>query len=454
MNKSLLIMTLSSFTALMIASPLRADNSIKLGDAVQKALQNNHQLKAMEYEAEATQTDIGLARSGFMPQLNLTQTFQRTNNSPQSFFFKLNERQLDMQNTDFNNPGTNTDFETKLQLVQPLYTGGKLSASLEMAKKEHQASLRQVDRTADEISYQAAQAWYNLKVAMKFKEVAIMAVKDATSHYRIAQAFFEEGKGTKSDMLRARVFLSEMEQNQVKASTQVRIAGRALALALGESPDGELSAEGDLVYLPVSVNMEESINEGLVSRSELKELSLRQDQIDLQRQVAHADYLPSIALVGQVQMNSENTPLKDDADSWYGGLVITYPLFDGFARDYKMKKTQASKRRLLELKEQTSQYVSFQISQAVLKLEDASKRVELTRNTVAESEESLRLTELRYQNGLSTLTDLNDAQTALNQSRVNEIQAIAEYHLALIGLDYSKGILASKYSSVKNNEPK
>jgi len=451
MVNSLKLLSLSTLFSLLAFTPLSADTPIKLDEAILKALENNHQLKAVKYEAEAVQTDIGLAKSYYMPQLNLTQIFQRTNNPPQSFFFKLNERQLDMQNMDFNYPGTNTDFESKLQVVQPIYTGGKLAASLEIAKKEHQVSLKEIAKTSDEVSYQAAQAWFGLKVAMRYEEVAKLAVADANRHYKLAEAFFEEGKGTKSDMLRARVFLSEMEQNQVKALTQVEIAGRALALALGESSTRNYIAEGELTYAPVTVNMDKAVNEGLTNRSELKELSLRHDQNISQQQIVHADYLPSISLIGQYQINSDNTPFKKDADSWYGGLIISYPLFDGFARNYKLSKVKALERKINELNEQTSQYITFQITQSALKVQDAGKRVELMQHTVAESEESLRLIELRYQNGLSTLTDLNDAQTALNQSRLNEIQAIAEYNLALIGLDYNKGILASKYE-ISNND--
>ena len=104
-----------------------ASEKITLQEAITLALNQNHRIKQMDYQMAENRTGEGIARSNQLPQLNLFQTFQRTDNAPQSFFFKLNERQLDMTKMDFNHPGTNTDYESKIQFSQPLFTGGKIS---------------------------------------------------------------------------------------------------------------------------------------------------------------------------------------------------------------------------------------------------------------------------------------------------------------------------------------
>ncbi len=436
---------------ILIASLVFGEEKLTLEQAVSRALVNNHQIRAAKQQVKESEADIGVAHSGFMPQVTFTDTFQETNNPSQSFFFKLNEREFDINNIDFNHPGTNTDFESKLTVTQPLFTGGKLSANLEVAKKELAISKTQKNKTEEEITYQVTQAYYNVLVAKQFIKVTDLAVKDAKEHYRIAQAHYEEGHGIKSDMLRSQVYLTQMEENQIKADTQLEIAKSGFALILGESPETPIDAEGDLTYSVQSVDLSQAIQAGLENRKDVQELNLRKEQLAHQKKATQADYFPSVNLVGSYQLNSSETPFGSDANSWYGAVVLSYPLFDGFARKNKLISTEAAQGKLDEFMETTKKNIMFQITQSVLKLEEANKRVELTQNSVEQAEETLRLTEVRYENGLATITDITDAQTALTQARVNSIQAIAEYEVGLVTVDYDTGQLVKKFSKERKD---
>ena len=445
-----LIQTLTGTLLFLAVIPLLAE-SLTLDEAVQRALVNNHKIKQMAYQVEESKTGIGLARSQFMPQVNFYQTFQRTNNAPQSFFYKLNQRQLDMANTDFNHPGTNNDVESKLQVTQPLFTGGKLSAGLDLSRKEAEVAQRQKEQTESDIVFQTAQLYYQLLVSTQYLQVANQAVTDAKEHFRVAQVQFEEGRGIKSDMLRAQVFLTQMEQVQLKTKTNLEISKRQLAIVLGEDPGKDISIRGTLTYSEQTIDAEKQISLGLINRKEMQELQLRKQETQLQKKIVQGDFLPTVGLIGQWQMNSD-TGIKDDADSWYAAMVVSYPLFDGMSRNYKLRKVTATSHKMNEMQQELEQGIKFEISKAVLNLDEARKRVELTRHLESQADESLRLTELRYQNGLSTLTDLNDAQTALNQSRVDAIQSLADYNVALIGIDYTSGTLTAKYQTSRNSQ--
>jgi outer membrane protein len=443
---SLFLIILSLPSILGFAQSGFSEEKLTLNSAMQRALNQNHRILAMEHQVQETKENIGVARSQVYPQLSFLETLQSTNNPPQSFFFKLNERNLDFTNTDFNHPGTNTDYESKFQVTQPLYTGGRLSASINIAKQEAELSTTQKDRIKEEVAEQVVQTYFQVLIAKEYVRVAETAVTNAQSHYRITLAQFNEGRGIKSDMLRAQVYLTRMEETLVKSSTQLEIAKRNLALDIGENPSVPIDIIDAETFAQQTVDLRTSIQTGLNNRNEIRELEIQQAQLVNRKKAVNADRFPVINLVGSYQFNSENAPFGADADSWYGAVLVSLPIFDGGARYHRLKSTDATSRKLNETLEAAKKNISFQIEQAILQVQAAQKRVELTRDIVTQAEESLRIMEVRYQNGLCPLTDLLDAQTALQQAQGEAIQAKAEYNLDMISIDFYQGMLTKRWA--------
>jgi len=417
---------------------------LSLQESIRKAIDNNPSLSAISAQVLQSEAGIGIARSQYFPKLNFTQTFQRTNNPPQSFFFKLNQRDLNMMTMDFNNPGISTDFESKLQVVQPVYFGGLIHAGYKMSKKEFEVNKIKWRKALEDVSYQTSRNWYQLIIAKQAENVARKAYKDAQEHVRITQANYDDGRGMKSDMLRAKVLLSQMEQNYIQSETQVELARQIFNTILG-SKEIKWDAEGKLAFSSFSADREQLINYALTNRSEVLEMHLLQDQAHLKKVIVQSDFMPSISLIGQIQLNSSDLPFKNDANSWFGALVFSFPVFDGFARNYKLSQSNAGITAINESLNDMVNKIQLDVNRAYLELRSAENRIKLTQNSEEQAEESLRLTELRYQNGLATITDVMDMQTSLNQTRLLALQALADYNLSIIGLNYSTGKMLSYY---------
>jgi len=84
--------------------------------------------------------------------------------------------------------------------------------------------------------------------------------------------------------------------------------------------------------------------------------------------------------------------------------------------------------------------VLFEVRQAILKVEEAKETLLSQEKNVEQAQESLRIAELNYAEGLITILDIGQAQTALTQARVNHSQALFDYMLALAEVDRATGV--------------
>ena len=79
--------------------------------------------------------------------------------------------------------------------------------------------------------------------------------------------------------------------------------------------------------------------------------------------------------------------------------------------------------------------------QAHAALRAAGQRIEVTKASIAEAEESLRITQNRYETGLSTVTDLLRTETAVLEARTRQLAAIHDQRIAAAMLELAAGTL-------------
>jgi outer membrane protein TolC len=94
-------------------------------------------------------------------------------------------------------------------------------------------------------------------------------------------------------------------------------------------------------------------------------------------------------------------------------------MFDGLRRRSEKGKAEALRNAAAEYLENYRKEIAVQVEESRLRREETGKRLEVTRHSVRDSEEVVRLISRRYENSLATFVDLLDAQTALNRARAN-----------------------------------
>ncbi len=426
--------------------PVAAADAVDFPGAVERALRNNAAVSAAGYEWTSAQKGAEAARGDYLPKLSLEGRFVRTNVPAEAFALKLNQKRLldsdfsDVSN--FNEPAPVNDYITQFTLEQPIFAP-RAYHGMEMASREAEATGFDMARKKEEAVFRVLSAYLRVLTAKEYVRVAEQGLTDARENLRIAEVMEKAGMGLASDVLRARVFLATAESAQVTADSRHALAQAGLGLAMGEPRGARVDAAAPVPSLPDPGSLEERIASVDANRFDLRAFSLRLENADANVTLRKSDYLPTLGVTGTYRLDGQDGVFSPDNRTWNVGVGLTWNLFDGLSREAEVGKASAERERAREYYRGAADIAAFEVTQAYLAVEEASRRVEIARAAVAAAEEGTRLVKARYENQLARMIDLLDAQTAQNAARADLVRAENDLLQSRAQLEYATGGLLS-----------
>lgn len=411
---------------------------LTLEKSVELALKQNPQHLATGQRVDAARSGVREAVSAFFPSLN--GQGQRT----------LNEKVMELEFPSMV-PGEppqrveidfTRDYQFTFALSMPLYTGGQLVSGYKQADYNLKSSKQELRQSRQSTVFNTKQAFFGILLAEHFAEVALGSVKDAEDFYENVKIQYEVGMASQFDLLRSEVRLANLQPQLIKAKNNLEIAKLNLKTILGLDLSSEIETEGKLEYISSEIDLEECIAKALSNRPELKQLSFQKRIAGEGLKMARASGLPSVALSGQYNYWADQLNFKEDTwQNYYSlNLVLSIPVFNGLSSSAKAAKSKAAIKELELTQEGLIEMLKFEVMQAVLKIKEAEQSLLSQEKNVEQAQESLRIAELNYNEGLVTILDVQQAQTALAQAKTNYSQALYDYAVARAELDKATGV--------------
>ena len=122
------------------------------------------------------------------------------------------------------------------------------------------------------------------------------------------------------------------------------------------------------------------------------------------------------------------------------GIQLRWKVWDGFLTHGKVQEAIARLEQLVEQLRKVRLGIELEVAQARLNLKQATERVRVSQKAVQQAEESVRLTRVRFAQGLAITTQLINAETALTASRVRLAEAQADRRIAIVALRKALGL--------------
>ncbi len=416
-----------------------AEEVFTLRRAIEIAMENNHEIRAMKNSIVAEKENVGIARSYLLPKVIFEERFMRTDNPTYGFMAKLNQERFEMDDfaiPSLNNPKPINDFQSTFSFEQPIFVR-KAGLGLEMSKRQFRAKEEELKRKKEEVALMVARTYLMIMTGREYVKVIERSLEDAREHLRIAQVREKAGLGLYSDVLRASTALVEAEQRLISARKNLAVAERSLGLLLGLSEPVHIADE--VIDIPV-MGIDYYIDSSL-SRKDLQVMRLRYENAELNVRVAESGYLPVIGIGGSYQFNDHRRPFGSEGSSYNLIAFLRWEIFDGTKREHEIAKARAIASEVAEYLEGLKKVINFRVYEAYMGVEEAKKNHELAISALNSAEEGRRLVRIRYENGLSPMVDLLDAQVNVDHARANLVAMQNNYRMAVINLSYESGTI-------------
>ncbi len=426
MNKNCLIASLVSilipFTIVAAAETL--------DDAWNNALNNNHQIKSAKADTNASEQQLHSAEGQRLPDLNLSSGYTQFSETPAA------KTQIAGQSAQFS---TSQQGSLKAQAIAsvPIFTSGRISHNIDAAKASLLAVQANEITSALNIKMQVADAYVTVLRMESNVQVAQGHVDSLTAHIKDVNNLFDQGMVARNDVLAANVELINAQQLVVQANNQLDISRARYNQILDRNLTDTVSLAHHFPEIPPGTLNELSSN-ALKQRSELITMTQHIESLGQQAQSVKSGLLPQVAVNAGYQYQENRYQAFQGL--WMANVGVDWKLFDGSSGH----RSDAMTGQAISLKEQRddlSSMIGLQVRQAWLDIQETQKRITVTQQAIGQADENLKVTTDRYQQGLSTNTEVLKAEDLRITIQGNFNNAKLDAALAVVHLRHAVGIL-------------
>ena len=452
------------------------------------ALEHNHKVIIADEHVKAAESLKKSAKTQFLPSISANGMYMRTNKKfsllendlllpvipysaidPTTGTFNAN---LDPANTFVINPGTGqpvTDangnpifqnytwipkdkaefghkniYTAGISLTQPIFTGGKIKETYNIAKYGENLAKASQDVEKTDVLFRTEEAyWRVVAVAEKVKLVNsyIKLLKNLNTDL---ENYYAEGMIIKNDLLKVKVKMNEAQLNLVKANNGLSLAKMALCQQVGLPLTQNVVLADSLSTMLEPVAEQSFTDTAITKRPEIEALYQSINIAKSGVNIMKSRYMPNIGLSANYMFmnpNPYNGLSQEFGGDWNVGVAINIPIFHWNDRGHTLKAAR-SEQRVAELKmEEAKELIALQVQQAVYTLNESVKKIEMAELNLQQAEENLKVATDGFEIGTQKTSDVLEAQSMWQNAYANLIDARMEYRMNLVNLKRVMGNL-------------
>jgi outer membrane protein TolC len=286
-------------------------------------------------------------------------------------------------------------------------------------------------------------SYYDTLLGVEQLNAASQAMRSAQADLDRAQSVRSAGMSTDVDVLSIRVHLAGVREQQIRRAADLDVARAALNDALGLPLDTAHTLTTSLTPLQLSEGMLSDYERNALSeRPEARQGRLAISLASSQEATAHSSLLPQVGVHAAFEADRQDFYDRGGAN-WLVSIGLRWNLFNGFSDKAHIEESKYARRRSEAAQEHADSAIRLQVRRAYADLRAAGQRIEVTKASVAEAEESLRITQNRYETGLNNVTDLLRTETAGLEARTRQMAAIHDQRIAAAMLELAAGTLSA-----------
>jgi outer membrane protein len=405
-----------------------AQDQLTLAAAEETALRNHPRIASAERAAEMARAGVTEARAPLAPQISGNFTSVGAEHSSTVAAGAIQTSSLYSR------------MAAGVAVSQLVTDFGRTAYLTRAAALRADSQAQTAGNTKAEIRLQVDEAYYRSLGADEVLRVAQAVLENRRLMLRQVQALARSSLKSTLDVSFAEVAVSDAELAQVRAENDAKAERALLAEAMG-APISEVATLADEpMSRDLEVTADEAVAEAIRSRQDLAALRLNREAADSTARAEAALSRPTISLLGVAGDLPETDPRLHGTYS-AAGVNVSIPVWNGWL--FAARQTQAALRARIANKdaEALALRIAGQVRVAWLEADTALRRIDVTARLVDQAEQSLRLARTRYENGLGSIVELNQAQLSQVTAAMAAAGAKYEYLGRRAELAYAMGVL-------------
>lgn len=442
-------LALSAAMALLFSQAAFAEEAapqvveLNLQQAMEKAFNTNPAIKISGYEKDSARANLNAARQSrgitITGQHSTTRGgYDDDRTSTTIAGFDQSTGTVEYRTVNIGK-GISNNHSNTISASIPIYTGGKLSGTIDQAKANYKYYLVGEQKAYNDMRETVTNSYYGMLQADNVQNLSRESVNRLEEHLKNVKAQYDVGVVAKVDVLRSEVELADAQQTLIQAENAYHIAEATLNKIVGLPMDTTLKLQDSMQYTPYDNDMKYCLDYAAEHRPDLEQARQNVEAAKGALKVARSGYMPQVSASASQNWNDTNWP-GDENGNWSVGVGVSMNIFDTGVTLSKIHGAEADLAKAEESYRDAVDSIMLEVRSTYLNLREAEKRIKTTEVAVAKAEEDYHIAQVRYMAGVGTNTDVLDAQVALTDAQNNYVQSLYDYNTSKTSLETAIGV--------------
>ncbi len=431
MKKTLLLFIM--FSVLLLAQT-KQTSVLNLEQAISLALEKNADLKIASMEVNKSEQKLREARSGLFPKLDVNGQYQRYIDKP--VIFLPPGSPLGQTLT----IGSDNSYSAAASLSVPLfawslYQGIGLASDALTISQENYRSVK------NKVVGDVKKAFLAVLLTRETKDVMQQSLKNAEDNFENIKRLNSAGTLSDYDVLRAEVQVENLKPTVLQMENNYVLSLEALKVTIGLDANQDIDVIGEMNFEePYQIPTQQDVIDELIKNN--PQLAILENQVKLNDRnisLENSAYLPTLAGFGSYQYQAQANDFKFSDYNWVKtfvlGVQLQIPIFNGFKTQARVSQAEIGLNQSVEQKRNFTEALKTQALSILYRIEQAVKRIEGQNKTVSQAAEGYEIAKRRLANSVAIQLEVNDAELALRQAKLNRLQAIYDLKVAEADLE-------------------
>lgn len=396
--------------------------SLNLDEAVALGLRANREVLLKDEDVKKAKLKIAEAKAALLPSLNFNGNW-------------IDTRGLYLKDI--------ASVSAQATLKQYLYTGAKITNTIKENEYKLAVAEALFDKTKLETVLNVKKTFFTLLLSKEFTDLNKAILENTSQHLESLKARYKTGQASESDIFKLDSSLSSIKQALEESMNQAESSLALFRNLLYLKDDVRIKPVGEFIYEKREAAYDEAFLRAMQSRPEIRQYQAQAEADRKAIEIAKADNRPSIYTSWDYYSRSTTSLTFSPGKGWQDyniiGLTFSWPIFDGFATKAKVEQAIVDLKETRLSKEKIIKDIALEVKSAYLSLKNAIAELASAQAEIKLYADNLSAIKEKYNQGIASQLDFNDAILKHNIALFNKNEAIYDYIIAKSSFDKATG---------------